>query len=294
MSPNTATITADSTESLQSGSETQPAQEKEPVHTDTAEPVVTGLQNTAGKTATGEPAEEVATAPATEIPPAVIAPAEKAPAQDISAAVAPPADESTGLAETIESPVGQEPSTGEEPLSSTEEETADAAQSQPPPAAASAIADTGVSSPADSDQAAVVETAPVSSAGESPQPSENETTGAVPEGSSTTGAAEGKRPYELLAAAREAYWLHDYDLAEENYREWMKLEPDNPDSYGELGNLYFSQGKWEEAAGAYYEAGVRLVKSGNLQQASELLEVIRGLNGPQSDELERLIKQAKQ
>jgi hypothetical protein len=100
------------------------------------------------------------------------------------------------------------------------------------------------------------------------------------------------KPYELLAAAREAFWLHNYDDAEKNYRALTQLEPQNPDGFGELGNMYFSQGRWEEAAAAYYEAGTRLVREGRLDPARELVNVIRGLNGQQADELNNLITSA--
>lgn len=100
------------------------------------------------------------------------------------------------------------------------------------------------------------------------------------------------KPYELLAAAREAFWLHNYDDAEKNYRALTELEPQNPDGFGELGNMYFSQGRWEEAAAAYYEAGTRLVSEGRLDPARELVNVIRGLNGQQADELNNLITSA--
>jgi hypothetical protein len=100
------------------------------------------------------------------------------------------------------------------------------------------------------------------------------------------------KPYELLAAAREAFWLHNYEDAEKNYRALMDLEPQNPDGYGELGNMYFSQGRWEEAAAAYYEAGTRLISEGRLDSARELVNVIRGLNGQQADELDKLITSA--
>jgi tetratricopeptide (TPR) repeat protein len=100
------------------------------------------------------------------------------------------------------------------------------------------------------------------------------------------------KPNELLAAAREAFWLHKYEDAEKNYRALTELEPQNPDGYGELGNMYFSQGRWEEAAAAYYEAGVRLVREGRLEPARELVNVIRGLNGKQADDLEKLISSA--
>jgi hypothetical protein len=110
----------------------------------------------------------------------------------------------------------------------------------------------------------------------------------TPRGSTTTHV----KPYELLAAAREAFWLHNYDDAEKNYRALTELEPQDPDGYGELGNMYFSQGRWDEAAAAYYEAGTRLVSEGRLDPARELVNVIRGLNGKQADELNRLITSA--
>jgi tetratricopeptide (TPR) repeat protein len=97
--------------------------------------------------------------------------------------------------------------------------------------------------------------------------------------------------YQLLAAAREAYWLRDYETAESKYRELLALQPDNPDGYGELGNMYFSQGMWEQSASAYFDAGTRLVKEGQLEQARQLVDVIRGLDGTQADELNTLINE---
>jgi hypothetical protein len=159
--------------------------------------------------------------------------------------------------------------------------------------------------------------APTSGVGEVPPPSEAppeeeeaapgtgvpvpESAPAVPPGiqPAVGGAAHGEgkstaqtKPYELLAAAREAFWLHNYDDAEKNYRALTELEPNNPDGYGELGNMYFSQGRWDEAAAAYFEAGTRLVGEGRLDSARELVNVIRGLNGKQADDLEKLISSA--
>jgi hypothetical protein len=102
-----------------------------------------------------------------------------------------------------------------------------------------------------------------------------------------------EKAYQLLADAREAYWLRDYDTAESKYLALTRLEPDNPDGYGELGNMYFSQGKWDQAATAYYAAGVRLVGQGLLEQAGELIAVIRGLNGADADDLEQKIADAR-
>ncbi len=114
----------------------------------------------------------------------------------------------------------------------------------------------------------------------------------------STDAAEshsrsGEKAYQLLASAREAYWLRDYDIAESKYLELVLVEPDNPDGYGELGNMYFSQGQWDQAASAYYEAGVRLVGQGLMDQAEELVAVIRGLSGPHANDLEQKIREAR-
>jgi tetratricopeptide (TPR) repeat protein len=101
------------------------------------------------------------------------------------------------------------------------------------------------------------------------------------------------RPYELLAKAREAFWLRDYEAAEKYYLALTRREPDNPDGFGELANMYFSQGNWEEATAAYYETGIRLINEGLLGHAGQMVEVIRGLNGTQADDLEQKIDAAR-
>ena len=103
----------------------------------------------------------------------------------------------------------------------------------------------------------------------------------------------GVGPYELLAAAREAYWLRDYERAEGQYQKLIELQPGNPDGYGELGNMYFSQGNWEAAASAYYEAGTRLLNEGLIVQAQQMVDVIRGLNGAQADDLAQQVAAAR-
>ena len=104
----------------------------------------------------------------------------------------------------------------------------------------------------------------------------------------------GKSAYESLAAAREAYWLRDYEGAENHYQLLIQLEPDNPDWHGELGNMYFAQGQWEQAAAEYYEAGVRLLNDGMVVQARQMVNVIRGLNGAEADDLETQINTVDQ
>jgi tetratricopeptide (TPR) repeat protein len=113
----------------------------------------------------------------------------------------------------------------------------------------------------------------------------------VVDSSAQPGGATDK-PYQLLAMAREAFWMHNYAEAETHYRDLIALEPDNPDGYGELGNMYFTRGNWEQAANAYFNAGKRLIQTGRIEQAEVLVKVIRGLNGKQADELEAMLKAA--
>ncbi len=108
----------------------------------------------------------------------------------------------------------------------------------------------------------------------------------------TADSGEPETPYNVLAKAREAYWLRDFATAEQQYKKLTQLEPANPDGYGELGNMYFSRGMWDEAANAYYEAGVRLLDEGLIVQARQMVDVIRGLNGNQADELDAQINTA--
>jgi tetratricopeptide (TPR) repeat protein len=108
----------------------------------------------------------------------------------------------------------------------------------------------------------------------------------------TADSGEPETPYNVLAKAREAYWLRDFATAEQQYKKLTQLEPANPDGYGELGNMYFSRGMWDEAANAYYEAGVRLLDEGLIVQARQMVDVIRGLNGNQADELDARINTA--
>jgi hypothetical protein len=130
---------------------------------------------------------------------------------------------------------------------------------------------------------------------EAAEPAEEPAQAAVAEqAEAAASAAAETSPYRVLAVAREAYWLRDYDRAEQMYKDLIAMEPDNPDGYGELGNMYFSQGNWEGASAAYYDAGVRLADQGFLSEARQLVDVIRGLKGTQADSLEQRIQSLEQ
>jgi len=97
---------------------------------------------------------------------------------------------------------------------------------------------------------------------------------------------------KLRADARQAFWRGNYDEAAAHYESLAALKPQDPNAYGELGNVYFGQGKWSEAAGAYLEAGKRLVAMGRIGQAMHLQRIMVGLDAERAQELQRAIDEA--
>ena len=94
---------------------------------------------------------------------------------------------------------------------------------------------------------------------------------------------------ELLVNARNAFNRGAVIKSEKFYIELTQLDNDNPDIFGELGNVYYSQGKWDEAGQAYYEAAVRLITEGHYNQVAYLQRVITGLNTEHAEKLAQLM-----
>ena len=94
---------------------------------------------------------------------------------------------------------------------------------------------------------------------------------------------------DLLINARNAFNQGAVIKSEKFYLELTQLDNDNPDIFGELGNVYYSQGKWDEAGQAYYEAAVRLITEGNYNQVAYLQRVITGLNTEHAEKLAQLM-----
>lgn len=94
----------------------------------------------------------------------------------------------------------------------------------------------------------------------------------------------------MLSFARAAYWRGNIEESESMYLRLVNLDNDNPDIYGELGNVYYSQGKWSEAGKAYYEAAIRFIDMGlhdnkETNQLHYLLRVIQGLDAESAAKL---------
>ncbi|VAW63590.1 hypothetical protein MNBD_GAMMA11-1504 [hydrothermal vent metagenome] len=90
---------------------------------------------------------------------------------------------------------------------------------------------------------------------------------------------------ELLFKARLAYWNRDLKAAEKTYIELTEMV-DDPNAYGELGNVYYMQSRWKKASDAYYHAAIKLKDIKHIDQAFHLLRIIRGLDTDTADRLQ--------
>lgn len=94
---------------------------------------------------------------------------------------------------------------------------------------------------------------------------------------------------ENWIVARKSFYQRNYKLSEQSYHQVIDNTEDNFDAYGELGNVYFNQGKKTQAASAYFEAAAILVRKGQLRRAGSLMGLLRQLDKSKANELQRLI-----
>jgi|GEM_PF-2811528 len=114
------------------------------------------------------------------------------------------------------------------------------------------------------------------------QPSPN------PDKHTTTASTEPSEEDRLLQA-RSSFWKGDMKNAENVYVELSANGSKNPDVYGELGNLYYMQGKWKQAGQSYLHAAEILVRTNQTQQLHYLLRVIQGLDPESADKLQKIV-----
>jgi len=95
---------------------------------------------------------------------------------------------------------------------------------------------------------------------------------------------------EILLKARQMFWNGNPQGSEKLYLDLMTISDDDPDVYGELGNVYYAQGKWTQAGKAYYEAAIRLLELKKNDQVSYLLRVIQGLDSESANKLRDRLK----
>ncbi len=90
---------------------------------------------------------------------------------------------------------------------------------------------------------------------------------------------------ELINQARLLHLTGNTNNAIELYRELAEVYPDDPNVVGELGNVYYLKGDWEQASLAYYEAAIRLQKLRMTEQIHYLYLVIHGLDPDVAEKL---------
>jgi tetratricopeptide (TPR) repeat protein len=101
-------------------------------------------------------------------------------------------------------------------------------------------------------------------------------------------SAKGDNAYiRQLEEARQLYWNNDLQAAAEAYSSLTAAYPQRADSWGELGNLYFNAGRWNDAADAYYRAIDLLIDQREPGRARHMLRVLHGLDAGKASELEQ-------
>jgi tetratricopeptide (TPR) repeat protein len=93
--------------------------------------------------------------------------------------------------------------------------------------------------------------------------------------------------------ARKSFYQRNYEKSIESYKEVIDNTEDNFDAYGELGNVYFNQGRNDQAASAYFEAATILIRKGQVRRAQSLMGLLRHLDKAKASELQALIDSAE-
>ena len=92
-----------------------------------------------------------------------------------------------------------------------------------------------------------------------------------------------------LNAARQAFWQRDIDGAEKLYKKITMSDVDNINAWGELGNIYFMQSKWKDAAQAYAEVTLKLLDVNDFPRAAYMHGMVNRLDPEQAERInERL------
>ena len=102
-------------------------------------------------------------------------------------------------------------------------------------------------------------------------------------------ASKNETMRESWIVARQSFYQRNYKLSEQSYLKVIDASESNYDAYGELGNVYFNQGKNEQAASAYYEAAAILVRQGQINRARSLIGLLRHLDKAKAIKLKKLL-----
>ncbi len=94
---------------------------------------------------------------------------------------------------------------------------------------------------------------------------------------------------QLWISAREEYHRGNIQQSIANYQQVIAHSSDNYDAFGELGNVYLSRGRYQDAAAAYFRAATILVEQGQIGRAGTLLPMLERLDRAKAQELNQLM-----
>lgn len=94
-----------------------------------------------------------------------------------------------------------------------------------------------------------------------------------------------------LSDARKAFWGRDLVKAERLYRVITNADENNIDAWGELGNIYYMQARWQEAANAYAEVTLRLIEKKDMPQAAYFHDLVRRMDRGQSERINERLRE---
>ena len=100
-----------------------------------------------------------------------------------------------------------------------------------------------------------------------------------------TPAAQRQTVQAIWVDARTAFWNRDLAVAELKYHSLSAKLPDNPDVMGELGNVFYVQGKHKQTIEAYYRAAELLIDEGRSSRVNIILDLIYELEPEKANTL---------
>ena len=103
-----------------------------------------------------------------------------------------------------------------------------------------------------------------------------------------------KAAIALMIDARKAFYKKDYDASVASYNALIAIDSDNFDALGELGNVFFTQGKMMQAADAYYRAATIMVSQGKTQRAASLIGFLASVDADKAKKLDAMLVQHDQ
>jgi hypothetical protein len=100
-----------------------------------------------------------------------------------------------------------------------------------------------------------------------------------------TPAAQRQTVQKIWVDARNAFWSRDLAVAELKYHALSAKLPDNPDVMGELGNVFYVQGKHKQTVAAYYRAAELLIEKGQSSRVTVILDLLYKLEPEKANTL---------